>query len=155
MYTSILVPVDGSEGAKKALEVACQLASQADTTLHILHIPEEFFQETTLVWGIGAIAMEASRQEPPESSEPQVRQDIGRQIVDKAAAAARAKGITQIETVVGQGDPARTIVSEAKRRGVEVIVMGSRGLSDLRGLVVGSVSHKVSHIAECTVITVR
>ncbi|MCE8015869.1 universal stress protein [Halomonas sp. MCCC 1A17488] len=146
MYQSILVPVDGSEGAKKALDVACQLASQADTTLHILHIPEELSHETTLVWGIGAIAIEASRQE---------REEIGRQVVDKAAEAARAKGIQHIETVVGQGDPARTIVSEARRRGVEAIVMGSRGLSDLRGLVVGSVSHKVSHVAECTVITVR
>ncbi|MGQ4877597.1 universal stress protein [Billgrantia sp. LNSP4103-1] len=146
MYKSILIPVDGSEGAKKALEVACELANQADATLHILHIPEELSHETTLVWGIGAIAIEASRQE---------REDLGRQVVDKAAEAARAKGITQIETAVGQGDPARTIVSEARRRGVEAIVLGSRGLSDLRGLVVGSVSHKVSHIAECTVITVR
>lgn len=152
MYKSILVPVDGSEGAKKALEVACQLASQADATLHILHIPEELTHETTLVWGIGAIAIEASRQ---ERQEPRARQDISKQIVDKAAKAARAKGVTQIETIIGQGDPARTIVSEAKRRGVEAIVMGSRGLSDLRGLVVGSVSHKVSHVAECTVITVR
>lgn len=155
MYKSILVPVDGSEGAKKALEVACQLASQGDATLHILHIPEELTHETTLVWGIGAIAIEASRQEPLEPQEPRARQDIGKQIVDRAEKAARAKGVTRVETIIGQGDPARTIVSEAKRRGVEAIVMGSRGLSDLRGLVVGSVSHKVSHVAECTVITVR
>ncbi|SEG20544.1 universal stress protein [Billgrantia desiderata] len=146
MFKSILVPVDGSEGAKKALDVACQLANQADATLHLLHIPEELSHETTLVWGIGAIAIEASRTE---------REDIGRQVVEKAAEAARANGVSQVETVVGQGDPARTIVSEARRRGVEAIVMGSRGLSDLRGLVVGSVSHKVSHVAECTVITVR
>ena|SRR5690554_1723293 len=146
MFHSILVPVDGSEGAKKALDVACQLANQSDATLHILHVPEELAHETMLVWGIGAIAIEASNQE---------RDDISQQVVDKAAEAARANGITQIETAVAKGDPARTIVNEAKRRGVEAIVMGSRGLSDLRGLVVGSVSHKVSHIADCSVITVR
>ena len=146
MFNTILVPVDGSENAKKALSVACQLANQADATLHILHIPEELSHETTLVWGIGAIAIEASRQE---------RDDIGKQVVEKAAQAARDKGVTKIETTIGRGDPARTIVSEAKTRGVEAIIMGSRGLSDLRGLVVGSVSHKVSHAAECTVITVR
>ena len=99
-----------------------------------------------LVWGIGAIAIETSNQE---------RENISKQVVEKAAEAARAKGISQVETFIAQGDPARTIVNEAKRRGVEAIVMGSRGLSDLRGLVVGSVSHKVSHIADCTVITVR
>jgi nucleotide-binding universal stress UspA family protein len=146
MFNTILVPVDGSENAKKALSVACLLANQADATLHILHIPEELSHETTLVWGIGAIAVEASRQE---------RDDIGQQVVEKAAQAARDKGVTKIETAIGRGDPARTIVSEAKTRGVEAIIMGSRGLSDLRGLVVGSVSHKVSHAAECTVITVR
>lgn len=146
MFHSILVPVDGSEGAKKALEVACQLADRADATLHILHVPEALSHETTLVWGIGAIAIEASRQE---------LEDVGRQVVDKAAESARNLGVIKIETVIGQGDPARTIVSEARRRGVEAIVMGSRGLSDLRGLVVGSVSHKVSHVADCSVITVR
>ncbi|AMD01762.1 universal stress protein [Halomonas chromatireducens] len=146
MFNTILVPVDGSENAKKALSVACQLANQADATLHILHIPEELSHETTLVWGIGAIAIEASRQE---------RDDIGQQVVEKAAQAARDKGVTKVETAIGRGDPARSIISEAKTRGVEAIIMGSRGLSDLRGLVVGSVSHKVSHAAECTVITVR
>lgn len=146
MFNSILVPVDGSEHAQKALSVACQLANQADATLHLLHIPEELSHETTLVWGIGAIAIEASRQE---------REDVGKQVVEKAAEAARQQGASKIETVIGQGDPARTIISEARKRGVDAIVMGSRGLSDLKGFVVGSVSHKVSHAASCSVITVR
>ena len=146
MFNTILVPVDGSEGSKKALAVACQLANQADATLHILHIPEELSHETTLVWGIGSVAIEASRKD---------RENIGQQVVEKAAEAARATGATKVETFIGRGDPARTIVSEAKKRGIEAIVMGSRGLSDLKGLVVGSVSHKVSHAAECSVITVR
>ena len=146
MFNSILVPVDGSEHAQKALSVACQLANQADATLHLLHIPEELSHETTLVWGIGAIAIEASRQE---------REDVGKQVIEKAAEAARQQGASKVETVIGQGDPARTIISEARKRGVDAIVMGSRGLSDLKGFVVGSVSHKVSHAASCSVITVR
>ncbi|MCG6657397.1 universal stress protein [Halomonas campisalis] len=146
MFNSILVPVDGSEHAQKALSVACQLAKQADATLHLLHIPEELSHETTLVWGIGAIAIEASREE---------RNDVGKQVVEKAAEAARQQGASKVETVIGQGDPARTIISEARKRGVDAIVMGSRGLSDLKGFVVGSVSHKVSHAASCSVITVR
>ncbi|SFU40790.1 universal stress protein [Halomonas korlensis] len=146
MFSSILVPIDGSEHAKKALSVACQLARQEGATLHLLHIPEELAHETTLVWGIGAIAVEASREE---------REAASRQVVDRAAKAARELGATNIETFITGGDPARTIISEARQRGVEAIVMGSRGLSDFKGLVVGSVSHKVSHAAECTVITVH
>ncbi|NWN82315.1 MAG: universal stress protein [Halomonas sp.] len=146
MYTSILVPVDGSEHAQKALTVACQLASQDGSTLHLLHIPEELSHETTLVWGVGAIAIEASREE---------REEAGKQVVSRAAEAAREQGATRVETVIAQGDPARAILSESRKRGVDAIVMGSRGLSDLKGFVVGSVSHKVAHTAECTVITVR
>ncbi|MFO7649251.1 MULTISPECIES: universal stress protein [Halomonas] len=147
MFKSILVPVDGSEHAQKALSVACQLARQEEgCILHLVHIPEELAHETTLVWGIGAIAIEASREE---------REEAGKQVMSRAAEAAREQGATSIETVIGQGDPARTILSESRRRGVDAIVMGSRGLSDLQGFVVGSVSHKVAHTAECTVITVR
>nr|WP_298249700.1 universal stress protein [uncultured Halomonas sp.] len=146
MYTSILVPVDGSEHAQKALAVACQLARQDGSTLHLVHIPEELSHETTLVWGIGAIAIEASREE---------REEAGKQVASRAAEAAREQGATRVETVIAQGDPARAILSESRKRGVDAIVMGSRGLSDLKGFVVGSVSHKVAHTAECTVITVR
>lgn len=146
MYTSILVPVDGSEHARKALAVACQLARQDGSTLHLVHIPEELSHETTLVWGIGAIAIEASREE---------REEAGKQVASRAAEAAREQGATRVETVIAQGDPARAILSESRKRGVDAIVMGSRGLSDLKGFVVGSVSHKVAHTAECTVITVR
>ncbi|TFH86416.1 universal stress protein [Billgrantia azerbaijanica] len=146
MFKTLLVPVDGSEHAKKALAVACQLARQNDATLHILHIPEALAHETTLVWGIGAIALEASREDLERT---------GRQVVDRAAEDARQQGAPRVETIIAQGEPARTIVSEARKSGADAIVMGSRGLSDITGLIVGSTSHKVSHAATCTVITVR
>ncbi|MEQ6916711.1 universal stress protein [Halomonas aquatica] len=146
MFRSILVPVDGSEHAKKALSVACQLARQEGSSLVLLHIPEMLAHEATLVWGIGAIAIEASQEQ---------RDSAGRQVMDRAAESARDQGAPHIETMIAQGDPARTILDEAARRGVDAIVMGSRGLGDLKGLVVGSVSHKISHAADCTVITVH
>ena len=56
--------------------------------------------------------------------------------------------------VVG-GRPADTIVAAAERDKADMIVMGSRGFSDLKGLLLGSVSHKVSHLAPCTCVTVK
>lgn len=53
------------------------------------------------------------------------------------------------------GSAARTIVDEAGRLGADAIVMGSRGPSDLAGLVLGRVSHRVLHTAACRVITVH
>lgn len=146
MFHSILVPIDGSENAKKALAVACQLARQEQAKLILLHIPEKLAHETLMVWGIGAVDLKASEAE---------LEAAGRQVMGRAEQAARDAGIDHVETLITQGMPAHIILSEAHRRGVDAIVMGSRGLSDLKGLVVGSVSHKVAHAAECSVITVR
>ncbi len=146
MFHSILVPIDGSEHAKKALDVACQLAQQEQAALILLHIPEKLAHETLMVWGVGAVDLKASEAE---------LEAAGRQVMDRAEEVARDAGIGHVETMITQGDPTRTILDEARRRDVDAIVMGSRGLGDLKGLIVGSVSHKVGHAADCSVITVR
>ena len=57
--------------------------------------------------------------------------------------------------VVKQGDPAKCILAAIDEESADFVVMGSRGLSDLKGLLMGSVSHKVSHLAPCTCVTVK
>lgn len=146
MFNSILIAVDGSEHAKKALEVACRLMGQDNATLHILHVPEVLAYDTTMVWGIGAVALESSRE---------VLEDAGQKIIEKASDAAREQGASHVETHLHQGDPARLILRKAEDLGVEAIVLGSRGLGNFAGLMMGSVSHKVTHSAKCSVITVR
>tara|TARA_R110002012_G_scaffold116185_2_gene263653 strand:+ start:641 stop:1117 length:477 start_codon:yes stop_codon:yes gene_type:complete len=144
MYARILVPVDGSESAKQALKVACKLLDSADSTLYLLHVPEVLSYATTLVWGIGAM-------EPGTTLA--VREKVGEQLLAQAKSSARAAGAQHIKELLLQGDPARTIVETANANNVDSIVMGSRGLSDLAGVVMGSVSHKVGHSAKCPVIT--
>ncbi|RTQ99353.1 universal stress protein [Halomonas nitroreducens] len=146
MFRSILVPIDGSPHARKALSLACQLARHQEVYLLLLHIPEALPHNPPLVWGVGTQAVEASREE---------RARHAQQMVEKAAEEARDLGALHVEMLVRQGDPTRTILEVAKDRDVDAILMGSRGLSDLRGLLTGSVSHKVSHAAECSVITMH
>lgn len=145
MYTRILVPVDGSEHAKQALSVACKLLEENDSTLYLLHVPEALTYSTTLVWGIGAVNAEATLTE---------RAKAGEQLLQLAANSALEQGAHQIEELLTQGDPVRVILDTANALGVDTIVLGSRGLSDLGSVVIGSVSHKVSHSAKCRVITV-
>jgi nucleotide-binding universal stress UspA family protein len=57
--------------------------------------------------------------------------------------------------VLTTGSPAKEILEIAGRLDVDFIVMGSRGRGDLEGLLIGSVSHKVSHLAKQTCITVK
>lgn len=145
MFKTLLVPVDGSKSAEKALQVACKLAHPDLAKLYILHVPEQVSHEAVLVWGAGAVLMDA----PSEEVE-----DAGRKIAAGARQAATEYGITNIEVAIEQGRPARVILERAKAWEVDAVVMGSRGLSNIAGLVVGSVSHKVTHSAGCTVITV-
>jgi nucleotide-binding universal stress UspA family protein len=147
MFSNILVAVDGSDHATKALDVACELAQRYGARLIILsvyrhHSPLD--STHTLVQGSDAI-------EPPDVT-------LGRlahEIVDAAVVRARANGAPAVEGLVRRGPPARTIVEVAKERGADAIAMGSRGLGDVGGFLLGSVSHKVSSLAECTCITVK
>jgi nucleotide-binding universal stress UspA family protein len=85
----------------------------------------------------------------------QVFTALGDQILERAKRAARKKGVKDIATRVDDGDPARCIIDRAKAENADLIVLGSRGLGDLEGLFMGSVSHKVSHLAECSCVTVK
>jgi len=147
MFKTLLVAVDGSEHAWKALDLACNLARQTDGRLVVLSVYRHHSPlETThsLVKGREEI-------EPPDATLSR----LARETVDQAVARATANGVADVEGVVKRGPPARTIVQTAKEHGADAIVMGSRGLGDVEGFLLGSVSHKVCSLAECTCITVK
>jgi nucleotide-binding universal stress UspA family protein len=83
------------------------------------------------------------------------RQAIGDQLMSRAGDRAREKGVQKVQTVIEEGDPADTILQVAKRRQADMIFLGSRGVSDAKGLLLGSVSHKVAHLAGCTCVAVK
>jgi nucleotide-binding universal stress UspA family protein len=62
--------------------------------------------------------------------------------------------VKDIQSTVVQGDPANRIMEFAKTEGVDMIVIGSRGLTGMKGVLLGSVSHKVFHLADNIYITV-
>lgn len=149
MYQSILVPVDGSRHAEKALQVAALLAKGVSATLHLMTVAE--FPPDNLGLFTGGAA-EPFSEEERETLAAGMKEEA-HQAIDKARAAVDLAGI-EVKEVVRQGRPAERIVGAAEELGVDAIVMGSRGVSDVRGMVFGSVSHKVSHTAGCSVITV-
>ena len=146
MFTSLLVPVDGSAHALKALSIAAQLASP-EATLHLLYVRELL---PHLHYGSLLSLQEAIEASSPETAEKDIQE-----VLEQAQTHLRERFDGRIETHGRHGDPARIIAYEAEKLGVQVIVIGSRGLSDLSGMIMGSVSHKVSHIATCMVISVH
>ena len=76
-------------------------------------------------------------------------------IIDDAKSLAERNGVDNVDTLVEVGDPADRILKCIDSEKIDCVIMGSRGLNDLKGLFLGSVSHKVANRAPCTCITVK
>jgi nucleotide-binding universal stress UspA family protein len=174
MFKTILVATDGSAHAEKAVELAGDIAQKYGARLvllHVLlhgHIPEALRHMAEIEYVVpavdpapGALApvpdlMEyVARAGTDTKAMRQVFGALGDQIIGRAKRAAREKGVKDIAIRIDDGDPARCIIERAKAEGADLIVLGSRGLGHLEGLFMGSVSHKVSHLAECSCVTVK
>ena len=173
MFKNILCPTDGSDHANKALSLAAELAEKYDARLLLVHIllrnvdTRELrrFAETEGL--TKTVAGEISRLMEVDSRVEIVRLrdlttissgvlvDIGEHILGLAKFQAEKAGVRDVSVAVLDGDSAERILEHAKRERADCIIMGSRGLSDVRGLVLGSVSHKVSNRATCTCIAVK
>ena len=180
MIKIILVPTDGSDHANEAITLACDLAGKYDARIVFLHvllrgalasdlrniidvaklpdpIRDEFdrFEKmqrnataatAATAYGIGAVMIHL----PDE-----VLVAVGNALLEDAEARAKSGGVKNVGLDIMQGDPARCILASIEEENADFVVMGSRGLSDLKGLLMGSVSHKVSHLAPCTCVTVK
>ena len=174
----ILVAIDGSPHAKKALSHAAGLATrfeaEFETELLILHVashdavsePEAALLEAEYAGELireskGPGARGANESWPVQVRAPKgetaglSRRLLGERLLAEAERTARESGGKHVRTILADGDPAREILAAATAERVDAIVIGSRGLGKLSGLLLGSVSHKVSNDAHCTVIIVR
>jgi nucleotide-binding universal stress UspA family protein len=145
---NILVALDGSEPATRALAVAADLAVRYGATLHLVHVilrpmvVSEELKEFARTERVDLpVAVEMSAQ--------------GQSIVAAGQASAAAKGVHRLKTEVLTGDPAERLLEYAREQAVDLVVMGRRGVGQIRGLLMGSVSWKVNSLAECPVLTVR
>ena len=148
MSTNILVPVDGSEHADKALDLAADLARMKDGSIHLMHVlPSHEVPE-----GLREYMHAEHIHETPSWL---MESGIADGLLNAAKDRLRSNGVNDAGLVVEHGNVAKCIVEYAGSKGMDMIVMGTRGFSDLQGLIMGSVAHKVSHAAPCTVVTVR
>ena len=174
MFKTILVPVDGSDHANKAVRIAGDLAGKYDADLILLQVLlrghlNEGLQQYAEVEGLAhgpalseAIASIPSARFPVAmvpgnggDTKEAVLKSAAELILHTAKGAAKEQGAKKLRTLIEDGDPAQRILDRATSESVDLIVMGTRGFSDLKGLIVGSVSHKVSHLAPCAVMSVR
>lgn len=150
MISTILVPTDGSEHAAKAVGFAGDLAGKYGAKIHLVHVVPD-----TGTSNIPPDVRSYARLEHVEATERDLIKSIAEEILLRAETQAREHGAGAVESTIALGAPAEQTLKLAGQMHADLIVMGSRGLGDLKGLLMGSVSHKVSQLAPCTCITVK
>jgi nucleotide-binding universal stress UspA family protein len=138
VFERILVAVDGSAHARRALDAAAELAALPGTEVRVVHVREFGFSG------------HAGDDEPEGAS-------LSHRVLAEAVGVLSDAGVTSTSALRGArvGHVARDILDEAETSRATVIVMGSRGHSDLEGLVLGSTAHKVLHLGRLPVLVVR
>lgn len=139
MYKKILIAYDGSEHSQRALDAARDLAQTYDAQLILVHA----FEPIPKDWGTPFF----------EQAGAQALKAAGR--VMQEAQSKLADGGSQVITEVLEGPAAEAILRVAEIRGCDLIVMGSRGLGELRAVLLGSVSNKVLHQSTIPVLIVK
>jgi nucleotide-binding universal stress UspA family protein len=147
MLQTIVVPVEGSDHSEKALDMAIDYALKHGSALKILSV----WKTVRLPDNTHSMVRPRVEAEPAEAG----LKSMAQQVVDAAVQRARDQGVSAVEGAVKKGQVARTIVTFAETEGADAIIMGSRGLGDVSGLLLGSVSHKVCNMAACTCIVVK
>ncbi|MCX7782523.1 MAG: universal stress protein [Meiothermus sp.] len=138
MFNNILLAFDGSTHAQKAARLAADLARQYQAALCVVHTYDPA---------------------PDYLGEPYLQEVISRrtEAADRVMEQAQALlgELPKVETEVLEGPAAEAILRVAQVRQVDLIVMGTRGLGQLSGLLLGSQSQKVVTHAQCPVLLVR
>jgi len=138
MYERILVAVDHSEVTERLLGAAQELASLSKGEVWVLHL-----MEREVIPRMGLV---------PTESDAEVHAQVESAVVALTQAGVVAHGEVR-DTIFGNA--AREIVEDAKKHDAGVILMGTRGRSELAGLVLGSTAHKVIHLTDRPVLVVR
>jgi nucleotide-binding universal stress UspA family protein len=142
-YRTLLVGVDGSEGAQKAFERGLLLARDLQAKLYVLHIVDtptaRGLDILSLHLFTGSIAEEVGK--------------AGAEAAEAAVARAREAGVA-VEGLAGEGKPGEQLCRVAADRGVDMIVLGATGKSNIEDVILGSVSEYVIDHATCPVMVV-
>ncbi|MFQ5832692.1 MAG: universal stress protein [Candidatus Thorarchaeota archaeon] len=138
---SLLVAVDGSEFSDKAVRYACAMGPSLGAEVVLLHVVP--------------MLVSATPYHDTVSDQPFLAlQKVGEDILAKAKSIAVSMNC-EVTELISHGDPANKIVDIACEREVDLIIMGSRGVSGIKRLFVGSISDKVMNQAPCPVMIVR
>lgn len=175
MIRKILLAYDGSDNARRALDVASELAVKFNAELSIIHVlmhgrpAKELVRmaeaehmaervQNTVTPGVtyaAGRAYDLFSTSNDSVGTMRVISAVGDHLLADAKTRAAELGVEAVQIIVRNGDYADEIIDAAAVQQADMIVLGSRGLGKIRGAVLGSVSQKVLHHADQTVVAVK
>ncbi|HXZ25545.1 MAG TPA: universal stress protein [Nitrospiria bacterium] len=147
---NILLAVDGSTYSRRAARLLTRLPVNEEPRITVLHV----FDSAALAQPLPLSPLAALKYGRLMRDELQRQQRAADRLAAGMARRLAARW-PRTKGVVVRGDPAEQIIARAKREKSDLILIGSRGLSDIRSFLLGSVSHKVVAHAPCPVLVVR
>ena len=139
--SSLLVAYDGTQPSLAALDTAVEIVERTGAKM-------------TLVCVIPVIAAAYGIEMPPGASVAETIEAARTMLAEQKLALSK-KGLAHVETVLLEGDPVDRILEYAEKHPADLIVVGSRGLSDAGRFFLGSVSDGILHHAHCSVLVVK
>ena len=173
----ILVALDGSEHSQKSLAITAALAKQYGSDVILAHVttneqpsasalraveveyPELLAEKMSTVQSSSKLPNDAQyvssmlAQERGASSV--INSIIGERLLNDAQRVLEKMGVVNVKSLLLKGDPAEEIIKAVEAHTCDTVVMGCRGVSKFKGIVMGSVSQAVAHEASGSVIIVK
>ncbi|MGY5862537.1 MAG: universal stress protein [Candidatus Thorarchaeota archaeon] len=139
----VMLPIDGSEGSARAAIVAFEIAELTKSKLYIVH-----------VINTGVVQQVARMSDKDSEDILRTYEENGEKLLERCKAAALGHGL-EVETMLEQGLPSDRITALAASIDVDIIVMGSKGLSSSRKPGLGSSTERVIRRINCAVLVVH
>ena len=152
MINRILVATDASAASNRALKMAAQFALLHEAELLLVHV----IRDMQIPYEIKEIPeLESHEFATFNNAREEIMRKVAETILRDAREKAEKVGADKVQTAIGTGDPATSILGFVERSEIDLIVIGTRGLGKLKGTILGSVSRKVANNAETSCLIVR
>jgi len=147
MIKKILIAVDGSKHSLKSVEYGATIAKGVDAKVLLFHVVKPYRLPEAL--------QKFAKAEHMATIDVDLLKKGAQYLLAGALDTARKAGLKEVEIDSEEGTIARTIVKRAETFKANLIVIGSRGMGDIEGMLRGGVSHRVETLAKCPVLVVK
>ncbi len=147
MIKKILIAVDGSKHSNTSVRYGAEIAKSLGAEVLLYHVVKPY----SLPDSLKAFA----KSEHMATFDPELLRKGAEYLLSGARDEARKAGLKDVKIETEEGPIARSIIDRAKSFKADMIVIGSRGMGDLEGMLRGGVSHRVETLAKCPVLVVK